>query len=92
VDRAILGSPAHGSKSAMQIVSKPRSHSRRQMGTGMNFTDRVVVYRRADGDWGWKLLARNNRIIATSGEGYTRRTQARKIAVRVTGRTPDLED
>ena len=31
-----------------------------------------VVYRAKDG-WRWHLLARNNRIIAESGEAYTRR-------------------
>jgi uncharacterized protein len=27
-------------------------------------------YRDASGHWRWRLLARNNHIIATSGEGY----------------------
>lgn len=30
------------------------------------------VYQDEAGDWRWRLVARNNRIVADSGEGYTR--------------------
>jgi len=33
---------------------------------------RFVVYQDRAGEWRWRLLAANNRIVATSGEGYTR--------------------
>lgn len=31
---------------------------------------RYKVYKDARGEWRWRLLAANNQIIATSGEGY----------------------
>jgi len=51
----------------------------------MQTTDTVIVYRRADGDWGWAVKARNGRLIATSGEGFKRPGYATKVAMRVTG-------
>jgi uncharacterized protein YegP (UPF0339 family) len=33
---------------------------------------RFVVYQDRAGEWRWRLLAANNRIVADSGEGYTR--------------------
>lgn len=54
--------------------------------------DRVVVFRRINGDWGWRLVAPNGLRIATAGEGYRRRSQAMRIAQRVTGLTPELAD
>lgn len=32
------------------------------------------VYKDTGGEWRWRLWAANNRIIATSGESYTNRT------------------
>lgn len=43
---------------------------------------RFSVYRDDGGLWRWRLLAANNRIIADSGEGYSRQRDARR-AVRV---------
>jgi uncharacterized protein YegP (UPF0339 family) len=34
---------------------------------------RVSVFMGADGEWYWRLRARNGRIVAVGGEGYTRR-------------------
>lgn len=42
---------------------------------------RVVVYRARDG-WRWRLIAANNRIIAT-GEAHTRRADAERAAAAV---------
>lgn len=42
------------------------------------------VYQREDGLWDWRLVAANNRIVATSGgQGYARREKAIKMAARV---------
>ena len=35
-----------------------------------------MIYRDAVGEWRWRLRARNGRIVADSGEGYTRRAAA----------------
>lgn len=35
------------------------------------------IYRRADGDYGWRLRATNNEIVAT-GEGYATKAGARE--------------
>ncbi len=32
------------------------------------------VYRDRSGEWRWRLLAANNRVIADSGEGYARKS------------------
>lgn len=45
-------------------------------------TARFSVHRDESGLWRWRLLAANNRIIADSGEGYSRQRDARR-AVRV---------
>lgn len=34
---------------------------------------RYALYRGRDGDWRWRLVARNGRVVADSGEGYRRR-------------------
>lgn len=34
-------------------------------------------------EWRWRLLARNNRIIATGAEGYVKRSQCIRMANRV---------
>jgi len=36
------------------------------------------VYRDRAGTWRWRLLARNHRIVADSGEGYSRRRDAHR--------------
>ena len=39
----------------------------------------IEIYRRADNDHGWRLIARNGRVLA-SGEGYKRPSGAEKAA------------
>lgn len=39
----------------------------------------IEVYEREDGDWGWRLFAGNNEIVAY-GEGYTRKPDAERGA------------
>jgi len=34
--------------------------------------------------WGWRLVASNGRIVATSGEGYANKSQAERMALLVT--------
>jgi uncharacterized protein YegP (UPF0339 family) len=38
------------------------------------------VFRDRAGQWRWRLVHRNGRVLADSGEGYTSRTQAREAA------------
>lgn len=45
-------------------------------------TPRFKCYRDEAGMWRWRLLAANNRILADSGEGYSRQRDARR-AIRV---------
>lgn len=42
----------------------------------------VEVYRDADGQWRWRRQALNNRIVATSGEGYHNRDDAADMAAK----------
>jgi len=37
------------------------------------------LYKDRRGEWRWRLLSRNGRIVATSGEGYKRRGAALKM-------------
>jgi uncharacterized protein YegP (UPF0339 family) len=41
-------------------------------GTDMKFD----VYQDRKKEWRWRLIAKNGRIVADSGEGYTRRASA----------------
>jgi uncharacterized protein YegP (UPF0339 family) len=50
--------------------------------------DRVVQYRDDSGEWRWRMLARNGRVLADSGEGYKRPGVCAKQAERVTGLKP----
>lgn len=43
------------------------------------------VYQDAAGEWRWKLVAANGRIMADSGEGYTRRRDAYRALATVMG-------
>jgi uncharacterized protein YegP (UPF0339 family) len=46
---------------------------------------KLEIYEDAKGEWRWRLKSANGRIIATSGEGYTRKSDCietqRKVAV-----------
>lgn len=47
-------------------------------------SERLTVYRRADGLWAWRLQSANGRIIATDGgQGYTTARGARHMAYRL---------
>lgn len=41
------------------------------------------VFKDKAGQWRWRLVARNGKIIADSGEGYTRERDAMRAAQRV---------
>lgn len=42
----------------------------------------MLVYRDQSGEWRWKRLAGNNKVVADSGEGYRRRWSAKRAAKR----------
>jgi uncharacterized protein len=44
---------------------------------------RFQIYRDKAGQWRWRLRAGNHRIIADSGEGYSRRDRAEKAVALV---------
>ncbi len=48
---------------------------------------RIVIYRtlspRRSQRWAWRLVARNGRIVASSGEGYRHRSDAESMALMV---------
>lgn len=43
----------------------------------------VELYEDLRGEWRWRLLAENGRIVADSSEGYTRKDAARGMARRI---------
>lgn len=57
-------------------------------------TEHFEVYSDRAGDWRWRLVATNGRIIADSGEGYSSRSEARDAIARVQrdGDTDIIED
>jgi len=44
--------------------------------------DRIEVYQDKGGEWRWRRIARNNRIVADSGEGYETQQGAQRAADR----------
>lgn len=52
---------------------------------------RFQLFRDRAGEWRWRLVHRNGNIIATSGEGYTRRHNAEKGLRSVVANAPDAE-
>lgn len=44
---------------------------------------RVEVYLDAKGEWRWRLIARNGRLIACSGEGYEDLSHCKRMARRL---------
>ena len=66
---------------APSIVQAPRGTS---LARFQLFEDRA-------GEWRWRLVHRNGNIIATSGEGYTRRHNAEKGLRSVVANAPDAE-
>jgi uncharacterized protein YegP (UPF0339 family) len=43
-------------------------------------TDRVEVYTDAKGEYRWRRVARNNKIVSDSAEGFTTRSYAEQSA------------
>jgi uncharacterized protein YegP (UPF0339 family) len=43
----------------------------------------IHVYRDVGGQWRWRMQAPNGRLVADSGEGYTKRTGAFRAARRL---------
>ncbi len=52
---------------------------------------RFQVFRDRADEWRWRLVHRNGNIIATSGEGYTRKHNAQKGLRSVVRNAPDAE-
>ena len=46
--------------------------------------DTITLYRAPDG-WRWRYVAHNGRVLADSGQGYSRRAYAVRGACRVVG-------
>jgi uncharacterized protein YegP (UPF0339 family) len=44
---------------------------------------KIETYRDKAGQWRWRMRGRNGRIVACSGEGYTRRWSVRRALRRV---------
>lgn len=42
------------------------------------------IYRDASGEWRWRIRAANGRIIAASGESFTRKWSAKRALRRAT--------
>jgi uncharacterized protein YegP (UPF0339 family) len=49
------------------------------------------LYEDRGGEWRWRLRHRNGNVIATGGEGYTRRRDARRALDSVRERVPDAD-
>jgi uncharacterized protein len=41
------------------------------------------VYKDSKGEWRWRLIARNGRVLADSGEGYKSKTKVMRILSRI---------
>lgn len=56
-------------------------------------TPRVFMYRsNTNGDWRWKVVAANGKIIGASTEGYRRRKDMIKNLTTITGGVLDPQD
>lgn len=44
---------------------------------------KIRIYKDKRGEWRWRMVARNGRTVADSGEGYVRRSNARRAAYRL---------
>jgi uncharacterized protein YegP (UPF0339 family) len=45
----------------------------------------VISFYKAKDGWRWRLVVRNGRIVAESGEAYVRRYECRQAALRLAG-------
>ena len=52
---------------------------------------RFEVFRDRGDEWRWRLRHRNGNVIAISGEGYTRKHDAKKGLQSVVRNAPDAE-
>ena len=52
----------------------------------MAANDRVQVFKSQSGKWYWRVKAANGRTITTSGESFASKSNAKRAALRVTGR------
>ena len=48
----------------------------------MKPTHTLIIYKARDG-WRWRLVARNGRTVADSGEAYSRKADAKRAAWRL---------
>ena len=48
----------------------------------MSLPDNIDIYQDQSGEWRWRIVAPNARIIASSGEGFTRKWSAKRAARR----------
>lgn len=46
----------------------------------------MMVYCDKAGEWRWRIVAANGRVVADSGEGYRRRGACLRMARRIVGR------
>lgn len=46
---------------------------------------RIEVYKDELSEWRWRLKSSNGKIIATSSEGYKRRSSCTKMAEKISG-------
>jgi uncharacterized protein YegP (UPF0339 family) len=46
---------------------------------------KLDIYEDAAGEWRWRIVARNGRIVADSGEGYATKSNAKRAAERLRG-------
>lgn len=44
--------------------------------------DRVIVYEDVAGEWRWRRVAANGEVVGDSAEGYSRKHDAKRAAVR----------
>lgn len=52
--------------------------------------DKTQIYTDSSGKWRWRVRARNGRTITASGEAFASRASAKRAAIRVTGRDPEV--
>lgn len=45
-------------------------------------SDKTEVYKGQDGQWYWRKVAPNGKVIAVGGEGYSRKWNAKRAAKR----------
>ena len=50
---------------------------------------KFVIYKDAKGEWRWRLMSSNGRVMADSGEGYTTKYSAQKGARKVSSSLRD---